>query len=91
MKKFLNFDEMITPIIIVFFYWIGIAGIIFGGLISAFVDFSLTRFLGSILVMAFGLIGWRVWCEILLVIFSINGKLGKLLSLKTSPGNDRLF
>jgi len=79
MNRFLNFNEMITPSIILIIYWCGIASIIIGGIGSiigaSHFGFNIGAFLLSIIGMAACVVGWRVWCELMLVIFSINGKL----------------
>lgn len=89
MKRFLNFDEMVTPSIITLIYWVGIAGIIIGALSSLFSLGALLSggfsfdvpaylyvlpFIGAIVA----LIIWRITCETMLVLFSINDKLGRI-------------
>ena len=96
MKDFLNFKKMITPIIIPILFWIGaiisiIAGIVFivmgaianfgpGGGEMVFMGFCYL-FLGPIII--------RVYCEFLIVLFSVNDKLTDIKDLlKGQQDND---
>jgi len=86
MEDFLNFKKMITPMIIKILFWIGVALTVIGGLISivggATSDYGggpmvlmgiLWVFLGPILV--------RIYCELLIVIFSINDSLTEIKNI----------
>lgn len=87
---------MITPMIIKIIFWIGLAASVIFGLITAFsglaVMFSpyggfegFMVFLGGLLTIVFGVLGVRIYCELLIVFFkmqeslaSINDKIDKL-------------
>jgi hypothetical protein len=43
-------------------------------------EFSSGSFLGGLLVMAGGMLGARVWCELLKVLFRINENIQKIAS-----------
>ncbi|MBT0721740.1 DUF4282 domain-containing protein [Tatumella sp. TA1] len=83
LKSFLNFDEMITPKIITIIYWLGIIGVVIGGLMA--IGTSIT-FGGSILAglfsglctIVFGVIGVRISCELIILSFNIYGKLREI-------------
>lgn len=73
-KDVLYFDSMLTPKIITFVYWllllfvvIGAAGmIVTGGVVH-----------GLILFFS-GVVGTRIWCELMIVLFKINENIQKL-------------
>jgi Domain of unknown function (DUF4282) len=84
----LNFDKFVSPTLIRIVYWVGIVGII-GGMLFAMmqalqqIGYQPAGALGGVI---FALIGgalaflfWRVICEIYIVIFSINDRLGQLV------------
>lgn len=87
MKRFFNFERMITPVIIKILFWVGIIGSAIGG-IAVFTSgitmaFSgdrfpaailsiLLGFLGGILTFAFGALITRIYSELLIIIFRIN-------------------
>lgn len=82
-RSFLNFDKMITPVIIKILFYVGIAiaiigGVIvfFGGIITAFQQNSFGAALGGIIggpVVAFlGVLLARVYAELLIVVFQIH-------------------
>ena len=87
MKQFLNFDKMITPTIIKILFWVGVGlsalaslSIIISGLTSMFSYYG-SAFMGF-LMLIFGVISFgigvlfsRVYCELLIVLFKIQGSL----------------
>jgi uncharacterized membrane protein (UPF0136 family) len=85
-RSLLNFDKMITPVIIKILFYIGIAlsvigGItaLFGGIISAFQQNSLGPAIGGLfggpLVIVMGILLARVYAELLIVVFEIHQNL----------------
>lgn len=83
LKNFLNFERMITPVIIKILFWIGLGGVaigalvvFFGGIISGISDNNfgtvLAGLLGGPIVLALGAIGVRVYSELLILAFRIN-------------------
>lgn len=76
MRDILFFDSMLTPKIIIFVYWLGLLSVVLGGLGSIFSG-GILQGLG---VLIFGLIGIRIWCELLIVLFKINENLQKMAS-----------
>jgi Domain of unknown function (DUF4282) len=83
MQKYLGFDELITPTIIKIIYWIGIAVIIIGVIASLFVA-GFGPFIGALIGGVIGLVFWRVWCEIMLILFRIHDDL-KVIARNTTP------
>lgn len=69
-KDFLVFRRMITPVIIQIIFWLGLLGV----LIASFVAMGEEPVAG-ILALFFGPIIWRVYCEILILIFRMNESL----------------
>lgn len=96
MKDFLKFKKMMTPIIIPILFWIGtiisvIAGIVFIAL-GAIDNFGADG--GEMVLMGFcylflGPIVMRVYCEFLIILFSVNDKLTDIKDLlKRQQDND---
>lgn len=86
MKDYLTFDKMITPIIIQVIFWIGVlcclvvAGVSFyqglgsrGGLPSIAL---------GILALVIGPLVVRMYCELMIVIFTINKNVAKIARSK---------
>lgn len=74
MGNLLEFKTMITPVIIKFIFFIGLIMLVLGGLIEIGSG-SVGRGLG---VMLIGPVMLRIYCEILIVIFSIHDRLGEI-------------
>ena len=87
MKRFFDFERMITPVIIKILFWIGLIASAVGG-IAVFIGglttgFSARRFpaaiisillglLGGILAFALGALITRIYSELLIIVFRIN-------------------
>ncbi len=88
MKDFLKFKKMITPIVIPILFWIGaiicvIVGIVLIAL-GAMENFGVDG--GEMVLMGFcylflGPIVIRVYCEFLIILFSVNDKLTDIKDL----------
>ena len=81
MKNFLYFEKMLTPTIITFVYWLLILGAIFGGIgsmFSSYSGFSIGGFFIGLIYIAGGIVGARIWCELLIVLFKMNEALQDL-------------
>ena len=85
-RSLLNFDKMITPVIIKILFYIGIAlavigglVVLFGGIVSAFqqnsVGPAIGGLLGGPLVAVLGILMARVYSELLIVVFEIHQNL----------------
>lgn len=73
MQDYLSFKKMITPVFIQVIFWIGVAAVIVGGLLA--MDRSILMGLVGILV---GLLVWRIYCELMLILFKIYERLGEI-------------
>lgn len=81
MEDFLKFRKMLTPVIIQVIFWISLVVVVIGGLMA-----FRQSFLQGILTLALGPLAVRVYCELLIVIFSINDTLNDI-NKKTGGGN----
>jgi hypothetical protein len=84
MHKFLTFDEMVTPAIILIVYWIVNILIVIGALSTLFSGFW--GFIAGVIGAAVGLILWRVACEMMLVVFRIHAQLADIVQNTTPAG-----
>jgi len=87
LDEFLSFRKFISPIVVKILYLIGVIAIVLFGLYLFFMSFNylghnfgifLMNFFGSILLIIFGNLSWRVGCEMMLLMFSMNDELKKL-------------
>jgi hypothetical protein len=72
---------MITPTIITFIYWLALLAAVIAGLGTMFGGMGGSGFLGflmGILVIVFGVIAARIWCELLIVLFRMNEALQEI-------------
>lgn len=96
LKSFMNFDRMITPVIIKILFYIFlaaalIAGLItfFGGIVAAFSEENFMLAVGGLfggpLVALLGVLAARIYCELLILAFQIHENLVEIKnSLKNS-------
>lgn len=85
---FLSFKTMITLKVIQIMYVIIAAIITIGGLVTMFSggsgrgygysSFMPGGFMGGLLIIIFGNILWRIWCELIIVFFRINKSLSNI-------------
>ena len=73
MNDYLTFKKMITPIIIQVLFWVGVVGCILAGIFM----FS-QSFLNGLLIILVGPVFVRLYCELIIVIFSINDTLTEI-------------
>lgn len=86
MKDFLSFEKMYSTMIIKLVYWLGILSIALAtlsGIAAALsgYDTSILGAFGAILSGLFGLLFWRLVCELWVVMFGIHDRLGQLRDL----------
>lgn len=92
MGGFLKFEKMITPFFIQLIFWLGVIGSILGGIGTAiFGIISDSGGVGQVLIgiatMFIGPIVVRIYCELLIVVFKMQGA---LISIRDSL-NDRPY
>ncbi|MEZ5939246.1 MAG: DUF4282 domain-containing protein [Hyphomonadaceae bacterium] len=89
-NRFLSFDKLIGSVLVKVIYWIGIIGIVLGVLSYFFMGFSAMRYsfmmgLGMIVFAPIGgligLIFWRFYCELFIILFKIANDLSELKSI----------
>lgn len=74
MNDYLTFNKFITPVIIQILFWLGLAGLVILGLLGIASGRSEGALTG-LLTILLGPIIWRVYMEILLVMFKIHEEL----------------
>ncbi len=89
MSDFWSFRKMVTPVIIEILFWVGVIFCIVAGLILIAAgikgDLPQSVFSGVLLIM-FGPLAVRVYCEILIVFFRINETLTEIKHLLEDRG-----
>lgn len=80
MKDILTFNKMVTPIIIQVIFWLGVLAIFIGAFQY--------NFLQGFLMIIFGTLIWRVYCELMIVIFKINNNVHILAAAKSNKANN---
>ena len=84
MNSLLSFDTFITPKVIIIIYWLSLFAVFVGGISVMFSGMGAAGFFAGLMVMVFGAISVRVYCELIMVIFRNNKY------LKTISENNRL-
>jgi len=79
-SDFFNFDKMLTPKIITLVYWLALAGWLVGGIMgmSAFGEITFKSMISSIFLTLCGMIGTRIGCELLILLFKMNETLHEI-------------
>ena len=81
MKGILFFDNMLTPKIITFVYWLLLLVAVVSGIGAMFTGYSgvtFGSFIMGIGIAIAGAVGARIWCELLIVLFKINENIKKI-------------
>ena len=71
MNDILSFDKFVTPTIIQVLFWVVFVIIVLSALGTMFTE----SFLAGLGILVLGPVFWRVYCEILLVLFRSNDNL----------------
>ncbi|WP_044406727.1 DUF4282 domain-containing protein [Thiomicrospira microaerophila] len=77
-KSIFFFDAMLTPKIITAVYWLLLTGVVLSGIGTMIAQ----NFFFGLMIILFGALGVRIWCELLIVLFKINDNLRKLADKK---------
>lgn len=78
MEDYLKFRKMITPALIQLFFWLGVAVVVIGSLVSMF---TVSVWVG-LLTLVIGPISVRVYCELVIVVFRILDTLVEIRDLR---------
>lgn len=81
MRNLFFFDAMLTPKIITIVYWLLLAASVISGIgmmFTGYDGFTFAKFLLGLLSAAGGAIFARIWCELMIVLFKINGNLQQI-------------
>jgi len=77
MKDLLFFEKMVTPKVINIVYWFMLTSAILTGLAVMFSQHG-GGFLSGVFILISGVVGARIFCELLIVLFKINENLQKM-------------
>ena len=78
MKNLFFFNKMLTPKIITIVYWLLLVAAVLSGLGTMFNEFEGVTFMSFVMGLAVAIgsmIGARIWCELLIVLFKIHENL----------------
>ncbi len=80
MRDLLHFDSMITPKIVTLIYWLALALIALAGLFTLFAGEGgiVVRLLTVIIGVPLAMLGARIYCELIMVLFKINENIQRL-------------
>lgn len=87
MKQVFIFDSMITPKLVTVLYWLLlISALVSGGryMFPEHLGFSGQSFLMGLFTMIGGVIGARILCELMIVIFKINSNLQTIKDMQNT-------
>lgn len=81
MSDFWSFRKMVTPVIIQILFWVGVIACVIGGIAMIAMGsqyYGSKTTLQGVLLLIFGPLAVRVYCEILIVFFRINETLTEI-------------
>lgn len=73
----MNFDKMVTPVIIKVIFWIAVILCVIGGLFTMVNE----NVVGGIAMVIFGPLVVRVYAELLLVLFQVHSRMNDIYEL----------
>ena len=79
--EYLTFQKFITPIIIQIIFWIAVLFIVVGGIVAI----TQGNAGQGILIILFGPIIARVYAELLMVLFNIEGEVKRIAAVQAGP------
>jgi hypothetical protein len=83
MNDYLTFRKMITPVVIQVVFWLGALAFVIGGIGTMFAG-PYGGFWKGLIVLVFGTLFWRIWCELVIVFFSMNDSLKQIRESSTT-------
>ena len=72
MSDVFTFKNMITPVLIHFIFWVGLAGLIIGTIVGAVAADTGGGRIILLVFLFFGPVCWRIACEVLVIWFHIG-------------------
>lgn len=78
MNEYLTFRKMITPVVIQVVFWLGIVGVIVAGFGAMFAPAPYGGFFKGLMILIFGTLLWRIYCELVIVFFQMNDAMGEI-------------
>lgn len=83
MDEYLSFQKMITPVIVKILFWVGVAAVVIGGLVTFFggkwiVGSVLGGMFMGIIMIPIGILMVRLYAELIIIIFMINDHLSEI-------------
>jgi hypothetical protein len=77
----LSFEKLITPTVIRIVYFLGLAFIALGGILGFFgalFSGNIGPAIVALIGAALGFLGWRIWCELVIVFFGLYDRAGEI-------------
>jgi Domain of unknown function (DUF4282) len=85
-RDVLFFDAMLTPKVVTLVYWLLLAAVVIAGLGSMFYMgfqyMTFGTFVRGLAITAGGIIGARIWCELVIVLFKLNENVQRIANSK---------
>jgi hypothetical protein len=78
MNEYLTFKKMITPIVIQVVFWLGMIAVIVGGIGAMFATQYGGGFFKGLMILVFGTLLWRIYCELVIVFFQMNDSMTEI-------------
>jgi hypothetical protein len=80
-QDLLSFEKLVTPTVIRIVYFIGLVVIALGALIGVFDSLfagQILAALGALIATVLGFLAWRIWCELVIVLFGLYDRAGEI-------------
>ncbi|HKR38048.1 MAG TPA: DUF4282 domain-containing protein [Steroidobacteraceae bacterium] len=85
-RDVLFFDAMLTPKVVTLVYWLLLVAAVIAGLGSMFYMgfqyMTFGTFMRGIAITVGGVIGARIWCELVIVLFKLNENVQRIANSK---------
>lgn len=78
MNEYLTFRKMITPTVIQVVFWLGLLVVLVSGVGAMFAGEMGGGFFKGLAILVFGSLLWRIYCELIIVFFSMNDSLAQI-------------
>ena len=85
-RDILFFDTMLTPKVVTLVYWLLLVAALLAGmgsmLYTGFAYMTFGTFIRSLGITLGGMIGARIWCELVIVLFKLNENVQQIANSK---------